>query len=393
MKIKKIYFALLAMLLLGMMCFNSCKPIRSLTTTPAPWSVNSLVISKMPDIDPAKKNIFIIADYKLTEIFDMLAPFYLFNATGKANVFIVAKEKTPILIKKDLFLCPQLTFREADSMHLSADVMVIPALSIRDEHQDTIIISWIKNHFSSNTRLLTICDGASTGAATGLYDGKSITCHASDIEGIKVHFSKPIWVQNLSVAKAGNLFSTAGVSNAVEGSLVVIDEIFGSGTTRKVATDINYPHEGIRLTHQSIALNGGNKFAVAKKIFFRRNRDIGVLLENGVNEFTMASMIDTYGRTFPASFKTYILNDTTIRTKYGLALIYTGNNRIKGLDELHVIMPEAFSTDDQSYFKKIKIIRYENQQREYLFDVYLNRIGKQYGHQYENFVKISLDYN
>lgn len=393
MKIKKIYFAVLSTLLLGMMCFNSCKPIRSLTTQPSPWSGNSLIRSKIPDIDPAKKNIFIIADYKLTEIFDMLAPFYLFNSTGKANVFIVAKEKTPILIKKNLFACPQLTFREADSMHLSADVMVIPAMSIRDENQDTILISWIKKHFTSNTRLLTICDGASTGAATGLYDGKSITCHASDFDGIKAHFSKPIWVQNVSVAKAGNLFSTAGVSNAVEGSLLVIGEIFGSETSTKVAEDINYPHNGARLTHQSVALNGGNKFAVAKKIFFRRNRDIGVLLENGINEFAMASIIDTYGRTFPASFKTYIVNDTTIRTKYGLSLIYTGINSVKGLDELHVIMPEAFSAADQSFFKKIKIIRYENQQHQYLFDVYLNRIGKQYGHQYENFVKISLDYN
>ena len=104
-------------------------------------------------------------------------------------------------------------------------------------------------------------------------------------------------------------------------------------------------------------------------------------------------MIDTYGRTFPASFKTYILNDTTIRTKYGLSLIYTGNNSVKGLDELHVITPEAFSTSDQSFFKNVKIIRYENQQHQYLFDIYLARIGKQYGHQYENFVKISLDYN
>lgn len=393
MKIKRIYLALFAMLLLGITCFNSCKPIRSLTTTPNPWSGNSVTRSQIPVYDPAKKTVFIIADHKLTEIFDMLAPFYLFNATGKANVFIVAKEKTPILIKKDLFVCPQLTFSEADSMHLSADVIVIPALSIRDENQDTVVISWIKNHFNSNTKLLTICDGASTGAATGLYDGKSITCHASDIDGIKLHFSKPIWVQNVSVAKAGNLFSTAGVSNAVEGSLVVIDEIFGAETTKKVAADINYPHDGIQLAHQSIALNGGNKFAVAKKIFFRRNRNIGVLLENGINEFSMASMIDTYGRTFPASFKTYMLHDSTIRTRYGLSLICTGNNSIGGLDELHVIMPEAFSHEDKVYFKKVNIIRYDGLQRQYLFNVYLDRIGKQYGRQYEQFVKISLDYN
>ncbi len=393
MKIKKIYFVLLGMLLLGMMCFNSCKPILGLTTKPNPWLGNSIVRSQKPVFDPAKKTVFIIADYKFTEIFDMLAPFYLFNTTGKANVFIVAKEKTPILIKKNLFVCPQLTFSEADSMHLSADVIVIPALSIRDENQDTIVISWIKKHFTLNTRLLTICDGASTGAATGLYDGKSITCHASDIDGIKAHFSKPIWVQNVSVAKAGNLFSTAGVSNAVEGSLVVIDEIFGSETAKNVAADINYPHKEIMLAHNSIALNRGNKFAVAKKILFRRNRDIGVLLQNGINEFTMASIIDTYGRTFPASFKTYILNDTTIRTRYGLSLIYTGSNSIKGLDELHVMMPETFTKANQVYFKKAEIIRYENGQPQYLFDVYFKRIKDLYGEKYEKFLKVSLDYN
>ena len=381
------------MLLLGMMCFNSCKPIRSLTTKPSPWIGNCTVRSQAPVFDPAKKTVFIIADYKFTEIFDMLAPFYLFNTTGKANVFIIAKEKTPILIKKNLFVCPQLTFKEADSMHLSADVIIIPALSIRDENQDAILISWIKNHFTLNTRLLTICDGASTGAATGLYDGKSITCHATDIDGIKAHFSKPIWVQNVSVAKADNVFSTAGVSNAVEGSLVVIDEIFGSETAKNVAADINYPHKEIMMAHKSIALNGANKFAVAKKILFRRNRDIGILLQNGINEFAMASIIDTYGRTFPASFKTYILNDSTIRTRYGLSLIYTGSNSIKGLDELHVMMPKAFSEADQAFFKKTEIISYEYGQHQYLFDVYFKRIKDLYGPQYEKFIKVSLDYN
>lgn len=381
------------MLLIMLSCFNACRPIRNFTTKPTPWSGQSMATSKLPVYDPAKKTIFIIADDKLTELFDMLAPFYLFNATGKANVYIVAKEKTPILIKKDLFVCPQLTFGEADSMRLLADVIVIPALSIRDEHQDTVVISWIKNHFSPTTKMLAICDGASTSAATGLYDGKPITCHASDIEVIQPHFSKPNWVQQVTVAKAGNLFSTAGVSNAVEGSLTVINELFGTETTQKVAANIGYPHEGIRLSHKSIALNGGNKFEVIKKVFFKRNKDIGVLLQNGMNEFAMASMIDTYGRTFPASFKTYILNDTTIYTQNGLSLIHTGNNSINGLDELHVMMPGTLSEADESIFKKIQIVRYDNLQHQYLFDVYFNRIGEQYGYQFEKFVKISLDYN
>lgn len=118
-----------------------------------------------------------------------------------------------------------------------------------------------------------------------------------------------------------------------------------------------------------------------------------MLLENGINEFAMAGIIDTYGCTFPGSFKTYVLNDSTIQTKYGLSLIYNGNNSIKGLDELHVIMPEAFSKTDQLFFSKIKTISYDNQQKQYLIDVYLKRIAGQYGHQFEKFVKVSLDYN
>lgn len=393
MKIRKIHIAFFAVLLIGAMLMNACRPVRNFFTMPRAWEGESKIKSALPGYDQAKKTVFIIADPKLTELFDMLAPFYLFNATEKANVYIVAKEKTPILIKRDLFVMPQLSFSEVDSMKLQADLIVIPALSIRDEHQDTVLISWIKTHFTATTKMLTICDGASTGAATGLYDGKPITAHASDYEGIKSHFDKPLWVQNVTVTKAGNLFSTAGVSNAVEGSLLVIEELFGAGIRNKAATAVNYPHAETRLAHQSIALDGGDKFAAAKKVFLKKNRRIGILLGNGMDEFTLATILDTYGRTFPTSFKTYILHDSTIVTKYGLSLIYTGNNDIKGLYELHLAMPASFSNEDAVFFKGIKMVRYDTMQNEYLFNICLKRIGEQYGRRFERFVKISLDYN
>jgi transcriptional regulator GlxA family with amidase domain len=96
-------------------------------------------------------------------------------------------------------------------LKLLADVIVIPALSHRDEHQDTTVVNWIKAHFSDNTKILAVCDGASTAAATGLYDGKPLTCHASDYAGIEKHISAIQWEQNTAVTKSGNLYSTAGV--------------------------------------------------------------------------------------------------------------------------------------------------------------------------------------
>ncbi|MCW3089398.1 MAG: hypothetical protein JWP81_467 [Ferruginibacter sp.] len=393
MQIIKLLGSLIIFILLATILLNACRPIRNLNNPPATWRGNTLMESVVPTSDATKKNVFIIADAKMTVLFDMLAPFYLFNSTEKTNVFIIAKDKTPILIKRDLFVVPQLTFHEADSMHLQADVIVIPAMSNRDEHQDTIVINWIKNHFLANTSILAVCDGASTAAATGLYDGKPLTCHASDYAGLKLHFNKPDWVQNVTVTKSGNLFSTAGVSNAVEGSLTVINELFGEETTKKVMLNINYPEPGIKTIHKSRAINGNNKWAVAKKIFFKKNKKIGLNIENGVNEFDMASILESYGRSLPASLRVFSLHSLAVRTKYGLTLLITGDTDIKKFDELHLVMPNSFLGDDKLNLKNTGIISYDKIQNQYLPDVCLKRIAQQYGHSFEEFVKVSLDYN
>jgi len=375
------------------MCFNACRPVRNMTNPPAPWKGDSNFQSATPIIHAGKKNVFIVADAATTVLFDMLAPFYLFNATGNANVYIIAKDNTPILIKRDLFVRPQLTFSQADSMQLQADVIVVPALSKRDEHQDTVVVNWIKTHFSSQTKLLAICDGATTAAATGLYDGKPLTCHASDYAGLKTHFNKPVWVQNTAVTKSCNLYSTAGVSNAVEGSLTVIDDLFGRETMQKVLTSIGYPVTDIKTAHNSIALSGSNKFTVAKKIFFRKNRKVALLIQDGIDEFEMASITETYGRTLPAAFSLFNLNGSSIRTKYGLTLVSTVDVTDGGFDELHVPMSTALSSKEIAYFKNTPIVRYDNFQKQYLIDVCLKRIVTQYGERFGDFVKVSLDYN
>ena len=393
MKIMKLLTSLLSFLLSGLLFLNACGPIRNLTNPPGSWHGNINFESKRPFYNAAKKNVFIVADSKMTVLFDMLAPFYLFNATEKANVYIVARDRTPIFIKRDLFVKPQLTFEEADSMKLKADVIVIPALSNRDEHQDTVLLNWIKAHFSDNTKMLAVCDGASTAAATGLYNGKPLTCHASDYNGLKAHFNKPHWVKNVAVTKSGNLFSTAGVSNAVEGSLTVISELFDKKTMQNVMANIYYPDAEIKTMHKSVAINGGIKLTVAKKIFFRKNKKISMLIENGINEFDMASIVETYSRTLPASFTTFNLNSSAIQTKYGLTLVSTGDTNIKSFDELHLLMSPSFSKEDEANVANLKIIRYDKLQKQYLIDICLKRIDELYGHRFENFVKVSLDYN
>lgn len=347
---------------------------------------------KTPQYDETKKTVFIIADSKMTEMFDMLAPFYVFNATEQLNVFIVSKDETPIPLKKDLYVLPQMTFAQVEARHITTDVIVIPAMSVRDENQDPVIIDFIKNHFGSTTRIISICDGATTAAATGLYDGKLITAHATDLECVKKHWDKPIWTQNVTVTKTDRVYSTAGVANAVDGSLLIVEDLLGRPARIEAAQAVNYPHSEIQIEHNSQALTFGNKMSILKKMVFSKKRKLGLLLHDGLNELKFASIVDTYGRTYPKEFKTFSLQDSIVKTKYGLTFIHTGGNTINPeMDEVHVIMPELLSSQDEAYFKGYELVKQNDS--DYAIDQCITRIEQQFGEHYAGIVKQTLDYN
>lgn len=393
-KFKKIIGVVSLLLLLCFTLFNACKPIKEFRSDTVYKGSNDFNWQQ-PAMDTSKKNVFIIADNDGTELFDMMAPFYLFNETGKANVYIIAKNKYPVNVKKGLFLLPHITFSEADSLLLKADVIVIPAQigAMQKKQQDSIVLSWIKDHYTSATRILSVCDGSVTAAATGIYDGKLLTTHASDYHTVKVPYTKPVWVQNISVTQSGNLFSTAGVANATEGSLTVIKELFGKETMQLVAASVYYPHADIKTEHKSIAVNGSTKTTILKKVMFKKNKDVGVLLQDGISEFDLAGVLDTYNRSFPSSCKTYSTAGKTIKTKYGLTLMATGDVHKNTVDELHVLMPETFSRTDEAFFKNAQYIKYGHQQQQYIIDVCVKRISQQYGSSFANVTKLLLDYN
>jgi hypothetical protein len=273
--------------------------------------------------------------------------------------------------------------------------MVVPALSPMDaKHQDSNLVKWIKNTYSGSTKLLSVCVGALTAAKTGLYDGKPMTTHALEYTSCKKQFDNPTWVNNISVTQSGNLYSTAGVSNAVEGSLTIIRDLFGEEVMHAVLDNIRYPNATIKVEHRSIELNTGSKLTIANKIYFKKNRKIGVLLQNGIDEFTLAAVLDTYHRTFPGSIETFTTNGNAVTSKFGLTVIPTGKiKEIKKLDELHVLRPDLLTKSEEFIFSNIPIVKYSTLNKEYIINLCLKRINEQYGDEFENIVRSLLDYN
>jgi len=343
--------------------------------------------------DVTKKTVFIIADNDGTEMFDMMAPFYLFSATGESNVYIVSEHKSAIIVKKGLLVMPHYTFREIDSLHMNADVMVVPNQSRGARNQKKVTVNFIKEHYTGTNRMLSVCDGSATVAATGLYDGKNLTTHSSDYEKLKKHFKKPNWVLGTTVTQSGNLFSTAGVANATEGSLAVINDLFGRETMLRVLTGINYPYSEIRMDHRNLVIDQNPIYLQLHKGKMKKSEKVGVLLQNGISEFDLAAILDCYSRSFPSSLDTFIVGNSTVTSKYGLTLLATGEATTNTSTELHVLIAENISETEKNLFKNAQFITYDKQEQQYMIDVCLKRISALYGNDFGSFVKLMLDYN
>jgi transcriptional regulator GlxA family with amidase domain len=346
-----------------------------------------------PAYDKAKKTVIIIADNDGTEMFDLMAPFYLFNATEKANVYVVSEKKAPILLVNSLFILPHYSFSEIDSLQITPDVIVIPNLTIHlKTPPKSSTVNWIRKHYTGSNIILSICDGSATAAATGLYDGKPITTHATDYKTLQKQFPKAGWVRNISVTESGNLYSTAGVANAVEGSLTVIKRVFGEHTMQKVLHNVGYPHPDIKVEHQSQVVNNGAIIRIASKMLFRKNYKIGVLLADSLNEFELASILDTYMRTFPKSINSFSVGAKNITSKYGLTLYPTGDLQKDQVNEVHVLNSKSV-TPPEDLFTNASIIQYSAERKLYPIEICLERIAALYGTSFKNCVKLTLDYN
>lgn len=341
----------------------------------------------------SKKNILIIADNDGTEMFDMMAPFYLFNATEKANVYLVAEKKSKIIVMRGLFVIPHFTFNEIDSLHIQADVMVVPNQSRGAGNQKKITVNFIKKQYTGANKILSVCDGSATVAATGLYDGKALTTHSSDYEEVKKHFNKPAWVLGTTVTQSGNLYSTAGVANATEGSLLVINDLFGQETMKQVMSLIHYPDSEIRKDHQNLRIVNNPIYTGLRKGTIKKNEKVGVLLQHGMSEFDLAAILDCYYRSFPSSLETFIADGSTVTSQFGLTLLATGDVKTHRASELHVLHPEKMSEKEHELFKNSQIISYDQMNEQYIIDVCLKRITDLYGNDFGSFVKLMLDYN
>ncbi|WP_167884213.1 DJ-1/PfpI family protein [Leptospira idonii] len=325
-----------------------------------------------PNPTSKRKKAILIADEKGTEITDLLIPFYLLSATGQIDVQIASQTGKPVSVWKGIFLQPHLSLQD---LSLKPDIIILPAVF---HETDPLILNFIKSN--TDKQFLSICEGAKIIGESKQFSKYQITTHASSRADLEKKYPDLDWKKDLKFTKDRNLISSAGVSSAVEATLILIEQTLGAEAKNKVLKKIKYPYPEIRKNHNSEAVGFWDSLKIASKLAFDGNPKIGVEIYEGMNEFVLAAYLDSFARTFPSRIETF--GPPMIRSEYGLYLYPTQTTNDYSL---------VFCRDVCQSYSFPEEIRFRQRSDDYPFLVTLQEVESLYGKGMRGIVKKLLD--
>ncbi|MDX1959156.1 MAG: DJ-1/PfpI family protein [Leptospiraceae bacterium] len=319
------------------------------------------------------KTVVFLVDEEGTEITDLLIPYHILSIPKKLNLFILSQNAKPVSVWKGLYLIPHGSVEKFD---ISPDIIVIPA---NFHPSDPKLIQYIKKN--ADKKFLSICEGARLIGESGIFSEYTMTSHASAISEFEKKYPTIHWKSNVKYTIDRNLISSAGVASSTEGSLVLIRELFGKEEMWKVQAKIHYPYSEVKQDYTSNPIGLSIGYEIAKKVLFGESPTIGMEIYEGMNEFLLASYLDTFNRTFPKRIESF--GPSPIVSMYGLILYPT--QKLKGYDY-------GFCKEDCSEYKLEIKNKIEQENNVYFFDTTMRLVDKFYGENLKTATKSLLDY-
>ncbi|MEV7960700.1 helix-turn-helix domain-containing protein [Oerskovia paurometabola] len=121
-----------------------------------------------------------------------------------------------------------------------ADLVAIPALTIRDEYPPEIVDALRAAH-ARGAVLLSVCSGAFLLAAAGLVDGRRITTHWRHAEDLKARFPQVEVDPDVLFVDDGDIVTSAGTAAGIDACLHIVRKEFGSAAANAIARRMVVP--------------------------------------------------------------------------------------------------------------------------------------------------------
>lgn len=283
---------------------------------PEPFSTQDV---NLPSYDRSKQTAVILASNEGTEITDLLVPYEIFSASDKFNVYTVAPERQISPLNGGVDIIPHFSFAEFErNVGTNPDLIVIPAVH---NWQNPALINWIIEHHNEKNYILSICEGARLLAATGLLENRQVTTHWLAIGSLKKQYPNTNWVKDVKYVEDGNIITSPGIiTGAINGSLHTLEKLTGKSVAREVAQKLNYSFtDSAQFESPSLELRDSLWLLTAAYQWHKQN--IGVFLNDGIDEINLTAVVDTYPQSFTAKTRSIAPERKIIHSQYGLNLV------------------------------------------------------------------------
>ncbi|MEM9452116.1 MAG: DJ-1/PfpI family protein [Cyanobacteria bacterium P01_E01_bin.6] len=290
-------------------------------------SMASGIPAYAPRFNRARPVIAVVAENSFTELTDYVIPYGVLSESGVAQVFALATKEEPIRMLPALRIEPQATVAEFDSRFPEgADYVVVPAVV---RQKDPILLGWIGEQAKKGATIIGICDGVWVLANAGLLNGRKSVGHWYSFNSLENKFPKTEWLRNTRYVADGNIITTTGVTASIPVSVALVEAIAGWERAASLARSMGIQSWGSEHQSEQFKLTAKHIFtAAANWLSFWLHEDIGIPINNGVDEVALSLVADTYSRTYRSKAFSLSSFDDSVTSKRGLVIL---PDRVKGV--------------------------------------------------------------
>lgn len=277
----------------------------------------------LASLKPAKRQrplVAVVGINDATETTDYLTPTGILRRADVADVMMLATKPGPVQLYPAFRVEPDATIAAFDAAHPEgADYVIVPAMS-RDD--DPAVLAWLRSQAAKGARIIGICAGAKVVAAAGLLDGKRATTHWYYLSELLKHSPTVRYVADRRMVSDGSVVTTIGITASMPMMLTLIEAIAGRSKAEAVAGDLGLPRWDAR--HASDVFKLTRPFAMtvmANRIAFWNREELGIRLDAGMDEVSLALVVDAWSRTYRSRIDVFATSTGAVTTRNGVRLL------------------------------------------------------------------------
>jgi len=176
----------------------------------------------------------IIIDY--TGPYETFGHVYAYNQPNPFNIYTVGEKQTTITTAFGMSVNPTYSTDTAPK----ADTLVVPGGVVRSVTGNAKVMQWLKDQSQQAEIVMSVCNGAFILAQAGLLDNLGATTTAGLIEQLRLVAPKATVVADKRFVDNGKIITTAGLTSGIDGTLHVIERLYGRGTAEAAALAMEY---------------------------------------------------------------------------------------------------------------------------------------------------------